>query len=391
MSRAAVFVALLPVALLVYAYLLYPLILWLLSRPRAAAEHADPGSWPLVTITLPIYNGGAAIRATLDRVLAVDYPRDRLQILVISDASTDETDEVVRSYEDRGVELLRLPVRSGKTAAENAAVARARGEIIVNVDATILVPSTSLKALIREFADPTVGVVSGRDVSVADATSESNRSESGYVGFEMWLRSLETTMGSIVGASGCFYGFRKRVHEIPLPPELSWDFASALAARELGYRSVSATNAICVVPRTAALRTELTRKIRTMARGLSTLFHKRALMNPVRFGGFALMLISHKLFRWIPYLVMPFAVVAIAWLAAESALARWVLAALLAGTASGALALRWPFRRAVPKPIALCGFILASVLAGFLAWVVALRGGRLPTWEPTPRQRVRAG
>ena len=128
----------------------------------------------------------------------------------------------------------------------------------------------------------------------------------------MWLRDLETKAGSIVGASGCFYGVRREIHQRPLPRELSWDFASPLVAKQLGYRSVSVNDAVCIVPRTHHMQSELRRKIRTMARGIRTLFYLRTMMNPFRYGAFALMLLSHKLVRWLPYLLAPVSFFALA-------------------------------------------------------------------------------
>lgn len=377
-----------PLAIGIIAYAVYPFCLLLASRlRRRVVPLPQLGSWPSVTITVPVYNAAASIRATLDHLLKLDYPRDRLQILVISDASNDATDEIVRTYASRGVELLRLPERRGKTVAENASLAASLGEILVNVDSTILVPASSLKKLISAFQDPTIGVASGRDVSMGSADMQSNRAESGYVGYEMWIRDLETRIGSIVGASGCFYGARRQVHARPLPASLSWDFASALNARLEGFRSVSVRDAVCIVPRTAAIRTELNRKVRTMARGLGTLLHYRELMNPFRYGAFALMLICHKLLRWLPYLLAPVAYLALAVLALESGPARLVLAVVSLGILAGAIGIRWG-RSRIPAAISLAGFVVAVFLAGFLAWVAALRQAQLATWEPTPRPEI---
>jgi glycosyltransferase involved in cell wall biosynthesis len=388
MFALAAMLAAAPLVIALYAYAVYPLILWIVAsvRPRGSSAR-DTARWPSVTITVPVYNAQSSIGATLESLLELDYPRDRLQILVISDASTDSTDGVVRRFADRGVELLRLPERRGKTAAENAALAASRGEILVNVDSTILVPAQSLKKLVRVFDDPTIGVASGRDVSVGAADNQGTLAESGYVGYEMWVRDLETRVGSIVGASGCFYGSRRHVHGRPLPPGLSWDFAAALVARKQGYRSVSVPAAICMVPRSAQIRTELRRKVRTMARGLSTLFYHRELMNPLRYGGFALMLISHKLLRWLPYLLAPIAYVALCLLAVESVSARALLGVLSAVLIAGIVGIR--HRNSAPaRPVALAGFVVAVFSAGFLAWWEALRQTQMATWEPTPRPRV---
>lgn len=386
MIPIAIALALGPLVIAIYAYAVYPVILWVIAATRPAEVTTKAGTdWPSVTITVPVYNGVSNIRATLERLLTVDYPRDRLQLLVISDASTDGTDDEVRTFAGRGVELLRLPNRIGKTAAENAALGSARGEIIVNVDATILVPPHSLKPLIRAFDDPTVGVASGCDVSVGEARHSGTGAESSYTGYEMWIRDLETRVGSIVGASGCFYGIRRCIHEKALPHDLSWDFASPLVARKQGYRAVSVPAALCIVPRTSAIRTEITRKVRTMSRGLRTLFYLRSLMNPFQYGGFALMLISHKLLRWLPYLLAPVALTALAVLSGQSQVARIALTMVLTGLIIGAAAIR--ARHATPSKImAIAGFLVAVVSAGLLAWWEALRRTPMATWEPTPRR-----
>ena len=211
MFATAVIIATAPLVLGIYAYLGYPVILWMIAVTRRRRETSLTASdWPAVTVSVPVYNAASNIRSTLERLLELDYPRDRLQLLVISDGSNDGTDDIVRELGNRGVELLRIPQRKGKTTAENAALAAARGEIIVNVDATVQVPPGSLKPLIRAFEDSTVGVASSRDVSVDTRHQGGPAPESTYVGYEMWIRDLETRVGSIVGASGCFYAFRVR-------------------------------------------------------------------------------------------------------------------------------------------------------------------------------------
>jgi len=386
MSVLALLLIAVPIVLGVYAYLGYPLILRLVAAARAApAGPGDPPEWPVITISLPAYNEEGSIRATLEALLALDYPAARRQILVISDASTDATDAIVGEFADRGVELVRLPHRSGKTAAENAAALHFRGEIVVNTDATIRIPPDSLKPLIRVFQDPTIGVASGRDVSVGRAEVETNRGESGYVGYEMEIRRLETRVGSIVGASGCFYAIRRELVSGLFPEALSRDFASPLIAREAGFRTVSVDEAICYVPRTSSLQSEFHRKVRTMARGLETLWYKRALANPMVYGGFAWMLLSHKLCRWLVPLASPLALVGLALLAMVEPVALALLIGVLIVGALGTTALRWPAGRPMPHPVAVCGFVVAVNLAALLAWSKALRGERNPIWEPTRR------
>jgi len=385
LTALALVLVIVPTLLVGYAYVGYPLLLWLLGPRREPQPPDQPAEWPELTIVVPAYNEERAIRRTLDSLLEIDYPADRRKILVVSDASTDGTDDIVRGYADRRVELLRLNQRSGKTAAENAALTRLDGEIVVNTDATIRILPDSLKPLVRAFADPTVGVASGRDLSVGSLADTSNRGESGYVGYEMWVRSLETRMGSIVGASGCFYAIRRHVHESLVPAALSRDFASALIAREHGLRAVSVQEAVCLVPRTASLAREYRRKIRTMARGLETLWYKRHLLNCFRYGRFSWMLLSHKLARWLVFLAAPLSLLGLVLLSLEFTTARIVLVAVLLGLGLGVFAMKAPEGRRLPWLVSLCGFLLATHLAGLIAWSKAVRGELNPIWEPTRR------
>ena len=385
MLPVALAIALAPVAVAMYGYVVYPGILWVIGRSRTGSLPVDPNwSWPSVTITVPVYNAADRIRRTLESLLQIDYPADLLQILVLSDASTDATDEIVSSFASSGVQLWRAPERRGKTSVENAAVPFARGDIIINVDATVEVPPTSLRKLISVFADDSIGVASGRDVSVG--ASNTSGGESTYVRFEMRVRDLETRVGSIVGASGCFFAIRRSIHDRPLPNDLSWDFASALVARTKGYRAVSVPDATCVVPSTGEMHAELRRKARTMTRGLKTLFHFREVMNPFRYGSFALMLISHKLCRWLPYLIAPFALAAwiyIGWL-------QPVFGSLLGiGITLSVVAYALAHRGyKLPRVLAWTAFATASFAAGSLAWYDALRGARTAVWNPTERSRA---
>jgi cellulose synthase/poly-beta-1,6-N-acetylglucosamine synthase-like glycosyltransferase len=386
MKQLAFVLILVPIALFAYAYVGYPFILALVARLKPKPKRfGDPPEWPRISIAIPAYNEAASIGATLESLLALDYPPDRRQILVVSDCSRDRTDEIVRRYADRGVELLTLPSRGGKTAAENAAFSRLGGEIIVNTDATIRILPGSLKPLIRVFQDPGIGAASGRDVSVGDVRAEVNQGESGYVGYEMWVRSLETRVGSIVGASGCFYAIRRTIINPAFPEALSRDFASPLRARLLGFRTVSVNDAVCLVPRTTSLRSEYRRKIRTMARGLDTLWYKRALLNPVRYGSFALMLFSHKLCRWLVHLTLPGLLLGLSLLSPYSLVAALLVLAIALVMGLGVVGMRWPDGRKAPAPIAVSGFILAVNAAALRAWAKALRGERNPIWEPTRR------
>jgi cellulose synthase/poly-beta-1,6-N-acetylglucosamine synthase-like glycosyltransferase len=376
----------LPVVVGLYAFVLYPLIIWVWSSMRPAFTlPPEPATWPRISVLIVAYNEERRLRRTIEHVLAADYPADRIEVLVVSDASTDGTDDLVRDYGDARVRLLRMAERKGKAAGENASGAHLTGDFVVSIDASILIRRESLKPLIRALLDPTVGLSSGRDISVGDEAREGNKAESSYVDLEMRLRSMETRVHSIVGASGCFYANRKALHQVALPEELARDFAAASVARQHGYRAVSVDDAICLVPRTPTLKAELRRKSRTMGRGLGTLVFLRQMMNPFRYGSYAFMMASHKLARWLlfpsllgwligPLLLLP------------TAPYTMVLAVGMGiGLLIARVTIQWPEARRLPRFIAFPGYLFISIVAGWKAWLHLLRNEKSAVWEPTQR------
>lgn len=373
-----------------YTYIGYPLILRLIPAPRHTRgldryEHDD--EWPHVAICVPAHNEEHQIADTIESLLALEYPAERRQIIVVSDASTDTTDEIVRGYADRGVLLIRHQQRQGKTEAENLAAPLIQGDVVVNTDASIRILPGSLKPLVAPFKDPRVGLTSGRDLSVeSDATLEANRGEARYVGYEMWVRDLETAAGGIVGASGCLYATRPELQRLTIPGHLSRDFAAALNTLEHGLVPLSVPDAICRVPRTASLSGEYRRKVRTITRGMETLWHKRALLDPRVHGRFAWMLWSHKVCRWVlPWL----AIVGLAGLTLLAPSYVWALTALIfvaSMIAIGVLAWATADRAQLPRFLYLPAFVVMGNVAAMKALLRALRGSGHAIWEPTRRR-----
>jgi cellulose synthase/poly-beta-1,6-N-acetylglucosamine synthase-like glycosyltransferase len=366
-----------------YSYGLYPLILRMM--PRYVPAQAEPIELPYVSIVVPAYNEEAQIRGAVDALIAQDYPANRRQILILSDASTDDTDNIVRSYESQGVELLRMPVRGGKTAAENASCRLLRGEIIVNTDASIRLHHSCVTRLVQAMADPTVGVASSSDVSITRDTSTANLAEAGYVGYEMRIRALETRTGGIVGASGSGYAIRNQLHRLPVREDLSRDFSAALTARRHGFRAVSVNDAFCYVPRTSSLHAEYRRKVRTIARGMETLLYNRVLLDPKEHGAFAWKLFSHKVCRWAVPVSAVFGLIGLIILCPYSALAAVALGGAAVAMLIATAGWFWPASRALPRPISVISFAAAANVAVLHALFRVLHGHEDHVWEPTRR------
>lgn len=375
----------LPVALTAYSYLLYPLALWVSGKGRPHAFRTSDRAWPLVTVVIPAYNEELQIAGAIEAVLAQDYPAELLQLLVLSDASTDGTDAIVTGYAGRGVELLRMPQRAGKTAAENASCGLIRGEIVVNTDASIRLHRSTVRELVLRMSDPTVGVASSRDESVSALHREANRAEAGYVGYEMMVRELETKAGGIIGASGSGYAIRAALHRLPIREDLSRDFSAALTAHKHGFRAVSVAEAICYVPRTAELAREYRRKVRTIARGMDTLYYNRALLNPVRHGAFAWKLLSHKLCRWLVPLSALLGVLGLMLLSVRYPLAFVPLALFAAAGITSLAVARAPEGTRVPRLASLIAFAFAANAAVVNASWRFAGGHDDHIWEPTRR------
>ena len=381
------FFVVLPVAIAVYSYALYPLVLWMCRIPDRDQASKDVPPKERVTVAVPAYNEERQIRGLVESLLAQDYPRELTQLLIVSDASTDGTDAIVREYASRGVELLRLPVRSGKTAAENAALTAITGDIVVNTDASVRLHPSAVSELMRAMATPGVGVASTRDVSVTLASDiDLASAEKGYVDYEMRVRELETRAGGIVGASGSGYAIRSTLHRHTVRPDLSRDFSAALTAYRHGFRAVSVKTAVCYVPRTASLRREYKRKVRTISRGMETLAFNADLLDVGRHGGFAVKLISHKLCRWlvpVTALLIPVGLL----LLIPSLSGR--IAATLLTIALGLVALigaLWPDDRRLPAflPRRIVGVLAANLAVVHASWRV-FNGHHDHIWEPTRR------
>ena len=302
MRLTALVLVALPIVLGLYSYIIYPRILRLMALGKRQATPPPPGAknaFPLVTVVVPAYNEATQIRGAIEALLAQTYPHERMQILILSDASTDATDSIVAEYASQGVELMRMPARSGKTAIENAAIPLIRGDVVVNSDSSTRLHRDAIRFLVEQLADPEIGVASGRDVSVTSGDMSANSVEGEYVDYEMRLRALETRTGGIVGASGCCYAIRAELHRLPIPPDLSRDFSAALTAREYGQRAVSVERRSPSSRAQKSLRREYVRKVRTISRGMETLVRVRYMLNPIRFGMFAWKLFSHKVCRWL--------------------------------------------------------------------------------------------
>lgn len=284
------------IIVLIYIYFGYPCLILLLSRMRRRGVRT--GSYePYVSILIAAYNEEQHIQETLENKLSLDYPRDKLQLIVISDGSQDKTDEIVRSFEKQNVMLIRQEPRAGKTAALNLAVPRAAGEILVFSDANSLYAPDALRKLLRNFADPQVGYVTGKMIYINPDGTTIGDGCSAYMKYENLLRTLETQVGSVVGVDGGIDAVRKALY-LPMRPDQLPDFVLPLTVVEQGYRVVYESEALLKEDALKGASDEYRMRVRVSLRALWALWDKRSLLNPFRYGLFSLQLFSHKVLRY---------------------------------------------------------------------------------------------
>ena len=368
------------IALILWSYLGYPVFLWLCSRFVKRRHHMEEWT-PPVTLVITAHNEERRIAQKIDNALGLDYPPDKLTIMVVSDASTDKTEEIVRSYSDRGVKLMIIPERHGKHYGQGKGTAAAQSEIVVLSDATTFLRGDAVRLIVQNYADPKIGCVSGCDA--VREHEDSSAGEGAYVRYEMALRRLESQVSSIIGASGSFFSVRKSLCDQWID-DMSSDFYLPITCYMRGYRSVLDERSIGYYSVLHDPAREYQRKLRTIVHGLEVLFHFKAALNPFRYGLFSIQLLSHKLFRWLVPFALIIALVTNILLLQQGLLfeALFVLQATMYLLALGAYFIR-PIQGLTTFKIPL--FFVMVNLSILVAWFKYLTGAKYVVWKATER------
>lgn len=370
------------VALVLYVYAGYPLLLALASLRRRPTRCNDSYR-PTVSLIIAAHNEEKMLREKLENSLALDYPSDRLEIVVASDGSVDDTNAIAREYAAANVILHDIRPRGGKTRALNLAVPRATGDILVLSDANTMYRPDAIRRLVRHFADATVGAVSG-DVRLVDSADQYAASEGLYYRYERWLQRRESRLGSIVGADGAMYALRRCAYR-PVPPHVIVDdFVISMNVACSGSRVIYDSAAIAIERGTLSSSEEFGRKVRIVAGGLQALMTGQgvpSVTRPVLLWCY----VSHKVLRWLMPLVLLSAFAGAAAVAPEDA--RYLAALLVQMGFYGIAALRWAgvagFRRGIGAavPYYFC-LVNGAALAGL--WRAAWRTQAV-TWQRVAR------
>lgn len=353
-------------AVVVYVYLGYPLALWVLGRIARRAVGASAGC-PRVTLMISAFNEADVIAAKLENSLQLDYPRDRLKIVVISDASDDATDRIVASYSGKGVQLIRMAERGGKTVGLNAAMTTVSSDIVVFSDANIMYRTDTVQSLVAPFADPQVGCVTGDSQYAGENPSAAHIQENTYWGYERWIRTLESQIGSTVGGDGAIFAIRRSLFQA-LSPDAINDLVIPLQIVSKGYRAVFASTAVGYEPSAGDFTKEFRRKRRIVNRSWRGVWSVPGVLNPFRMGIFAWQVWSHKVLRWLVLFFVCLGVMGCVLAMSRSwiyQLGTWGFVGSMALAAMGAVA---------PSTLGLIGRLAQGMFYFYLVNVAALLG-----------------
>jgi cellulose synthase/poly-beta-1,6-N-acetylglucosamine synthase-like glycosyltransferase len=372
-------------------FVLYPSAVWLTARggPRRTGATADAmqaaeAEPPRITLVTAVRNGGKLIEAKLANVAELDYPRDRLQVVIASDGSTDGTAERLARCQDPLVVPVVCAHHVGKAEALNRAVAHATGDVLVFTDADARLAPDALRLLVRHLADPEVGGVCGRR-RLGEPGSFAQGAQSSYVSLDSRVKELESRAGSITSNDGKLHCLRRELFR-PVPPGVTDDLFACLSVVAQGRRFVFEPHAIAWV-RTPSRSTahELQRRRRIVARSLRGIYLMRAVLNPMHFGRYSVGLTVNKVLRRALPLCLLATLFTSAYLAPAHGAGLALLAAQLAFYAA-ALAHVGLVRVRAPRPLRRLTSLPFYVCVGFtgtlLGVVDFLLGKRVTRWDP---------
>lgn len=369
----------LSVFLILYPIIIYPFLVYLLGliRPRPVKRR----SWtPSVSVLIPAYNEEQNIAATIQNKLDQDYPRDRLEIMVISDGSTDGTDDIVRKFSSQNVRLIRREQREGKAAALNEAVRHAGGEILVFSDANSIFAPDAIRRMAENFADREVGYVTGSLAYEAGRGGVAGNGCSAYIKYENTLRAVETRAGSIIGVNGGVDAARRELYR-DVPQQLITDFVLPLHVLSTKHRVVYDGRVHSSEAANSELGSEFRMRVRVALRALQGIAYMRRLCNPFNYPGVAFCLISHKLVRYFCFVFLVFAFVTNLLLVSNPGYAAFFIAQTTVYLLAS-LGLHKDLPGGLRNLTLIPAYFLLTNVAFTVAATKFLRGETMATWQP---------
>ncbi len=364
-----------------YVVVVYPLLSIALGKVFPKPRILDEQYHPTVTLIISAYNEEQDIRKKLENALALSYPKDKLDIVVISDASSDATDNIVLEFSSQGVKLHRMEQRGGKTVGLNAVVPEVQSEIVVFSDANAFYKHDAIEKFVRNFSDPQVGCVTGDSRYVDVKKSSSGSNEKMYWDYDRELKVGESSFGSMVGSDGAIFAIRKSLYSDLGPQDIN-DFVLPLRIVGQGFRCVFEKEAICEEESTVQMAQEFSRKVRVVNRSWNALWNMQYLLNPFAHGWFAVQLWSHKVLRWLSPLFLLFVFCSSLALSFSSSFFLIVFACQLLVYGLGLVAWKIESFSRAHWIFSACAYLLSINVASVLGVSKSLRGQSIIVWEP---------
>ena len=373
-----------------YAYLGFPAVVsFLAAMKRKKGERSAPddrrgGPTQAVTIIIPAYNEENVIGTKIRNVLSSNYPRQFLDIIVVSDASKDRTDEIARTFENDGVRLIVQETRRGKTVGLNRAIELARGEVVVFTDANAIYPADAILKMSHYFDNPNVGLVTGYTKYTMTEDGNVTEATNAYTALERLVKRAESEWGCCVGADGAIFAMRKSLYRILMEDDIN-DFVIPLGVIDQGYQCVFAEDAFCSENSGKNLESEFRRQSRITNRTLRALWRNRHLLNPFRFPLFSFFLFSHKVVRFLVPVFMILSTGSLVFLAPRGGI---YLVAGIAAFLSTAMAVLSNVAPSIASPrfptgrsVRFLGIFLTINLAVIHGWWKFISGRRDIIWQ----------
>ncbi len=365
-------------ALVFYVYIGYPALLAAISS-LVPPRRIPTGFQPSISVLICAYNEASGIRAKLESTLKLDYPMDKFEVVVVSDGSTDATEEIVQSFADIRLRLMRTTQRKGKTNAQNEGVRTCKGDIVVFSDATTVYHSQALRYLAANYRDPMVGAVSGQyQYFDEDGNSPTGAGTIAFWNYENTIKRLQSRIKTITGCCGCIYSVRKGAYT-ELPPDIISDLVQPLHAIRKGYRVVFEKRALAYEATTESSQQEFKMRVRVITRAMRGLLSVRELLNPLKSGWVSFQLLSHKVLRWfVPFYLLGL-LVGNALLVYDLSF-KIMFGLQLAFYLSALLALVIPLHR-ISKVLGIPLYFCTINIAAFVSVIELLRGRKYVVWE----------
>jgi len=341
---------------------------------------------PHVTVLIAAYNERDLILEKVQNTLSLNYPKERLRVIVVTDGSTDGTHEALNSMQT--IEVWHRPERKGKLAAVQRVMPFIDSPIVVFTDANCMLNQDALENIVRHYEDPLVGAVAGeKKIQSLFANEGAGAGEGLYWRYESWLKKTDSELYSVVGAAGELFSFRRELYEELPPDTIIEDFVLSMRIAMKGYRVVYEPNAYATELPSESLREEWKRKVRICAGGFQSLRYLPGLFNPFKHGWLTIQFVSHRFLRWavVPFL-LPVLIFITGVLAMDVSLYLWLFILEILFIASALFVLWWQATK-VPKWLMIPAYLLLMNAAAYAGLWRLMRGSQSAVWEKAKRKK----